>query len=323
MGMLCCQTGDAMFIVRVSQPDATARSVELKGGKCEVGRQRSNDLVVHDGQVSRKHVIIREADGQLTIEDLHSSNGTHIGSELLEPGREYPLDAGQDVNIGASLLRVDLQRSWEMTRINPPVYKPKFVGVLYTDIVNSTPMTARLGSERSTTLLEWHNHTFRDRFKRYGGRETKFTGDGFEVVFTSVTDALSCAAACQRALARRNQQDGTYWQLEVRMGVNAGEAPASGKTVYGMPLIIAARVMSVAGPAQVLVPAHVAGIVEGSLFQFTPIGARELKGIERPMELLEFRWQLDPGAQQPAELEAADAAPRAAPRTSRAGRAGT
>ncbi|MHB8575519.1 MAG: adenylate/guanylate cyclase domain-containing protein, partial [Dehalococcoidia bacterium] len=233
------------------------------------------------------------------------SNGTRIGAETLMPGQQYPLAVDQDVDIGASLLTVTAERSWDMTRVNTPVYKPKFVGVLYTDIVNSTIMTARLGPEGGTTLLEWHNKTLRDRFKRYGGRETKFTGDGFEVVFNSVTDALGCSAACQRALARRNQQDPHGWKLEVRMGVNGGEAPSSGKRVYGMPLIIAARVMSVAGAEQVWVPAHVAGIVAGSLLQFTPIGARDLKGIEQPMELLDFRWQLDPSVQSPLDVDPA------------------
>jgi class 3 adenylate cyclase len=58
-------------------------------------------------------------------------------------------------------------------------------------------------------------------------------------------------------------------------------------------------VMAKAGSGQVLVPAHIAGVVRGSLLQFTPHGAHELKGLDGPVELLEFLWQLDPYAQTP------------------------
>jgi class 3 adenylate cyclase len=302
-----------MYTITVQLPDTKAVSTELRNGRCVIGRLASrSDLVVNDPWVSSAHLLITEKDGELTVEDLGSSNGTFMEGEKLPPHEPRPLTPDQSVNIGSSLLTISEQNSWEMTRVSAPVYKPRYVGVLYTDIVNSTVMTAKLGPERGTELLEWHNQMFRERFKRYGGRESKFTGDGFEAVFTSVTDALGCAAACQRALARRNQQDPRGFKLEVRMGVNGGEAPASGKRVFGMPLILAARVMALANAAQVLVPAHVAGITAGSLLPFTPIGPRQLKGLEDPVELMEFLWQQDPSVQTPEELraDAAVAPPR-------------
>ena len=288
-----------MYMITVQQPDGTSTSRELIEGRCVVGRLRSrSELVVQDQEVSRAHVAICAEQNGLTIEDLGSSNGTYLeqegSAERLVIGQKYPLLPDQAVSFGASLLTVTIRHSWEETRIALPTYKPRFVGVLYTDIVSSTAMTAKLGHERATELLEWHNETFRERFKRYGGRESKNTGDGFEALFTSVTDALGCAAACQRALARRNQQDKTGLRLHVRMGVNGGEAPSIRKRVYGMPLILAARVMTKAGASKVFVPAHVPGIVAGSLLQFAPVGSHELKGLDEPVELLEFLWEKDP-----------------------------
>jgi class 3 adenylate cyclase len=289
-----------MITVMVRQADGRSVSRELRNGQCVVGRAaRQSDLVVEDQAVSKAHLRISEERGELFVEDLESSNGTFLESERLLAGRKYPLQSGQAVYVGASLLTVSGEQSWEMTSIGAQVYKPRFVGVLYTDIVNSTVMTRRLGPEKGTALLEWHNQMFRERFKRYGGRETKFTGDGFEAVFPSVSDALGCAASSQRELARRNQQDASGFRLEVRMGVNGGEAPAAGRQIYGMPLILAARVMARASAAQVLVPQHVAGIVAGSLWHFEPIGAHDLKGLDEPVELLEFLWKLDPNVQAP------------------------
>ncbi len=288
-----------------------------------VGRTRQSDLIVEsDHAISSRHVRIGDESGSLFIEDLGSTNGTWIEGEKLEPGRRYPLAINQAVLIGTSELTVSPEFSFERTRVGGPTYKPKFVGVLYTDIVQSTAMTRRLGDERAMTLLGWHNQMFRERFKKYnaiGKKESKFTGDGFEAVFNSVNDALACAASCQRALARRNHDDPTGFVLEVRMGINGGEAPSSGQRVYGMPLILAARVMSEAGAGQIFVPAHVMGIVAGSLWRFTPIGERRLKGLDEPMPLHEVNWRADPNAfTQPEALASANGAEPAPARGGRA-----
>jgi class 3 adenylate cyclase len=271
---------------------------DLKDGQClVVGRTKLSDFAIEDDHaISSRHLRICDAGG-LQIEDLGSTNGTWLESEKLVPGQQYPLPLHQEVQLGTSLLTVTPTLSLDQTRVGAPTFKPKFVGVLYTDIVQSTVMTRRLGDERAMEMLAWHNQMFRERFRKFnaiGKRESKFTGDGFEAVFNSVNDALACAASCQRALARRNHDDSTGFHLDVRMGINGGEAPSSGQRVYGMPLILAARVMSEAVAAQVLVPAHVMGIVAGSLWRFTPVGDRRLKGLEEPMPLFEVNWRADP-----------------------------
>ncbi len=294
-----------MYVITLHQPDGLMVSHELTGDRCVVGRSaRRADLVVVDPQVSAVQVEIGRDGDSLWLRDLGSSNGTALEGLLLEPHRQYPLETGQQVMIGggSSLLSVDLARVWDATQVAPTTYKPRYIGVLYTDIVGSTRLTVALGHERATALLEWHNEMFRKRFKRFGGRETKYTGDGFEAVFTSVSSALACAAGCQRALARRNQEDSSGVRLDVRMGINAGEAPSVRNRVYGMPLIIAARVMSKATAGQVLVSAHVPAIVAGSLLRFSPFGVHELKGLPEPMPLLEYRWELDPNVLPPSTI---------------------
>jgi class 3 adenylate cyclase len=88
-------------------------------------------------------------------------------------------------------------------------------------------------------------------------------------------------------------------RLEVRMGVNGGEALVSRGRVFGIPLTPAAGVMAQADAAQVLAPAHVAAIVRGSLLPFAPYGAHKVKGLAGPVDLIEFLWQHDPAAPAP------------------------
>lgn len=91
----------------------------LPAGLTLLGRspQRSQDLpadhtvTLPDTSISRTHLAVRVVDGTVTATDLHSTNGTLVrrrdGAVLaLVPGRETELVAGDEVNLGAALLRV-------------------------------------------------------------------------------------------------------------------------------------------------------------------------------------------------------------------------
>lgn len=53
-------------------------------GDMTVGRGSDCDITIDDGRVSRKHATISVSDGDLTIEDLGSANGTYVNSERLQ-----------------------------------------------------------------------------------------------------------------------------------------------------------------------------------------------------------------------------------------------
>src|SRR5664279_790050 len=58
-----------------------------------------------DPVISRRHARVwRGADGQLTIEDLGSANGTFVNDERLDAPR--PLDLGDVIRVGKTLLEV-------------------------------------------------------------------------------------------------------------------------------------------------------------------------------------------------------------------------
>ncbi len=56
--------------------------------------------------VSRQHAQISLSAGVLSIMDLNSTNGTHIGEVRLEPGKARPLQRDDEIRIGALNLRV-------------------------------------------------------------------------------------------------------------------------------------------------------------------------------------------------------------------------
>ncbi|MCH7484497.1 MAG: adenylate/guanylate cyclase domain-containing protein, partial [Chloroflexi bacterium] len=77
--------------------------------------------------------------------------------------------------------------------------------VLFTDLVGHTAMMSRLGDERGRDVLREHERITRDLLAANGGKEVKTMGDGFMASFTSVTKAVECAVALQKAFAERNE----------------------------------------------------------------------------------------------------------------------
>ena len=76
--------------------------------------------------------------------------------------------------------------------------------ILFTDIVGHTEMMQRLGDTKGRDVLREHERITRDLLKQHGGAEVKTMGDGFMASFSSVTSALDCAIALQRAFAARS-----------------------------------------------------------------------------------------------------------------------
>jgi S-DNA-T family DNA segregation ATPase FtsK/SpoIIIE len=70
-----------------------------------IGRSPDSDLVLEDGEVSRRHAKVTLApDGSATIEDLGSANGTFVNQyELHAPA---PIDAGDELLLGVTVIQV-------------------------------------------------------------------------------------------------------------------------------------------------------------------------------------------------------------------------
>ena len=64
-----------------------------------IGRSSELDMVLVEDMVSRKHAKISFSDGKITIEDLGSTNGTHVnGSRVTRPveiGTKTPVKLGK------------------------------------------------------------------------------------------------------------------------------------------------------------------------------------------------------------------------------------
>jgi DNA-binding winged helix-turn-helix (wHTH) protein len=89
------------------------QSLPLTDGEHIAGRDAECSLVIDGTTVSRRHARITVASGVATIEDLDSTNGTHVnGTRISAPTRLAP---GDEFALGSEVLRVRLRSSSALT----------------------------------------------------------------------------------------------------------------------------------------------------------------------------------------------------------------
>jgi class 3 adenylate cyclase len=149
--------------------------------------------------------------------------------------------------------------------------------VLFTDIVNSTATLERIGDAAWREDLLSHNARIREVINTFRGREVATTGDGFLVVFDGATNAVRCGAAMVRAADALG--------IEIRVGIHTGEVEFIADNVRGVAVHTAARILSVAGPNEVLVSETTHDLLEGSGLALAAAGLHSLKGLSVQREL--------------------------------------
>jgi class 3 adenylate cyclase len=112
---------------------------------------------------------------------------------------------------------------------------------MFTDIVDSTQLVARMGDEQWSAVLRSHDRTIRDLLAQHDGSEVKQRGggDGFFAVFEAPANAIDCAIAIQRALAEQREH---AFAPEIRIGLHEADALLSGNDFAGLGVHEAARI---------------------------------------------------------------------------------
>jgi class 3 adenylate cyclase len=170
-------------------------------------------------------------------------------------------------------------------------HDPGIRTVLFTDIVESTSLTQRLGDEEAMEVLRVHDTVVRDALAALKGREVKHTGDGIMASFVSAAAAVRCAAQIQRELAQRASEQGNH-PIKVRIGGAAGEPVERNSDIFGSTVQLAARLCSHAEPEQIVVSSVVADLCIGKGLVFRSLGEVPLKGFDRPIHAHAVEWMV-------------------------------
>ncbi len=174
--------------------------------------------------------------------------------------------------------------------------------ILFTDVVGHTAMMRRLGDARGREVLREHERVTREVLKEHGGAEVKTMGDGFMASFSSVTRAVECAIALQRAFDDYSASVGAQHAgslrepIEIRIGLNAGEpieeeGPDGRADLFGEMVILAARIASQAEGGEILASLAVRELCAGKGFVFADRGEVALRGFEDLVRVYQVYWR--------------------------------
>jgi len=202
------------------------------------------------------------------------------GAEMeVGPGDVYEMPAGHDAWVVGDepWISIDIEGRRFFAKVRDATDSRTLATILFTDLVSSTEMLARVGDAAWRGRLADYNSVARRTIERFRGREVATTGDGVLAVFDS-------PARAGRAALELDAQASDVG-LAQRAGVHTGEVEYSGEEVRGIAVHLAARVAAAAGAGEVLVSGTTNGLLTGSGLITASRGEHSLKGIEEPVEL--------------------------------------
>jgi adenylate cyclase len=124
------------------------------------------------------------------------------------------------------------------------------LAVLFADVCDSTTIYESIGDTRALTLITQVLARLDEKVKASGGSVVKTLGDGVVCQFGHADAAFEAACRMQEAVSALAY--GAEPRLSIKVGFNWGPVVTEGGDVFGDTMNVCARLVSVAGPEQVL-----------------------------------------------------------------------
>ncbi len=92
-------------VVRVEEGKEPGRVYEVRKDALSIGRSRESDIFLEDLAVSRLHAsIVNMGNGNYGLKDEGSANGTKVNGQLVAKYQTYPLQEGDKIQLGQTVL---------------------------------------------------------------------------------------------------------------------------------------------------------------------------------------------------------------------------
>jgi len=169
------------------------------------------------------------------------------------------------------------------------------VTVLFSDLVGSTALSARMDPEDLRELISAYHKCVAEAVRRFGGFVAQYLGDGVLVYFgypeaheddaeRAVRAGLELIAAviALKTPASLQTRVGIATGLVVVGDLMAGSGEAHERGIVGETPNLAARLQGIAEPNTVVI-AEATRRLLGNLFELKDLGPRHLKGVAEPL----------------------------------------
>lgn len=226
------------------------------GTNCSIGRSPSNQIVLDDPHVSRRHAVVHNRDSkEYWLVDLGSGNGSFInGLRIALPTR---LNDGDCVRIGESVLTFrqipnagSIARSAALTYANTVIEaKSAKCWLLVADIIGSTQLSLQHEPARWASLVGSWSDGCRRIVEAHGGLVNKHLGDGFLAIWPR--DGQPTEPVSQALVTLLDTQKNA--KLPFRIALHYGDVLMGGArsfgedNISGLELVFLFRMEKIAG----------------------------------------------------------------------------
>ncbi|MBR1211990.1 adenylate/guanylate cyclase domain-containing protein [Bradyrhizobium sp. JYMT SZCCT0180] len=175
----------------------------------------------------------------------------------------------------------------------PDLAERRQVTVMFSDLVGSTALSARLDPEDLREVISAYQNCVAEIVRRFGGFVAKYMGDGVLIYFgypqSHEDDAEQAVRAGLEVVAAVNALQASV-PLQTRVGIATGlvvvgdligSGEAQERSIIGETPNFAARLQGVAEPNMVVIADNTRRLL-GDLFELEDLGLQDLKGIVGP-----------------------------------------
>lgn len=158
----------------------------------------------------------------------------------------------------------------------------QLVAIMFTDIVGYTALMGE-DEQKAINLLEKNRKLQKPLIERYGGKWIKELGDGVLATFSTVSNAVYCAAAIQQG--SKIEPD-----LNLRIGIHLGDVMFQDGDVFGDGVNIASRLESLAPTGGIWVSEAVSRNIQNKHgIQTLFVREEQLKNVKDPVKIYEIK----------------------------------
>lgn len=157
----------------------------------------------------------------------------------------------------------------------------KLAAIMFTDIAGYTALMDR-DEDLAFSLIQKNRLIQQPLIEVYRGKFLKEIGDGILASFNTVSDAVYCAGAIQKAC--ENEPD-----LKLRVGIHQGEVVSHGNDVFGSGVNIASRIEAIAPVGGIWVSDSVQRNIQNKKgIQIEFIREETLRNVKQPVRIYEI-----------------------------------
>jgi class 3 adenylate cyclase len=177
-----------------------------------------------------------------------------------------------------------------MTRTCPMEKNPVKLAVLFADITGSTRLYEKLGNARALECVGLCLNIMRESALGCGGRVVQTIGDEVLCVFPT---ALAATQAATEMQSRVEMQDPVSGQrLQIHIGLQFGPVLEEGQDVFGDCVNVAARMVKLAKPSQIIAGGEcVEALSKPMKDQTRVLDKLAVKGREQEVDVYEVLWR--------------------------------